>query len=353
MNTIQTENISLSTSEKIGLISNLSTMLSAGISILEIVDSILEDARGNQKKILETLRADLVQGEQLHNSFSKFPNVFDKVTVNIIKAAEEAGTLDITLKDLKDNIQKETEFSDRVKSALIYPIVIMFVFAGVLLMILVFVIPRISSVFTRLNIKLPLPTKILIFVSNLLLKNTIPVLAILTVFVTGLVFVFKRERKLIINLLFSLPLLRELAKEIDLTRFTRSLFLLLNAGIPIPYALELAQDVVIKNEVASAISHSRELVVAGKRLSEGFKDAKNIFPSIMIKITEAGEKSGSLDRSMQDVSEYLDYQVSKTLHTATTLMEPLILVVVGVLVGGMMMSIMSPIYGMIGQIGGR
>ncbi|MBI3380280.1 type II secretion system F family protein [Candidatus Gottesmanbacteria bacterium] len=353
MSEIKTEYISLSATEKIGLISNLSTMLSAGISILETVDSILEDAKGNQKKILETLRADLVQGEQLHTSFAKFPNVFDKVTVNIIRAAEEAGTLDVTLKDLRENIRKQTEFSDKVKGALIYPVVIMFVFAGVLLMILVFVIPKISSVFLRMKMKLPLPTRILMFASNTLLTQTIPVIAIITVVVFGFIFLYRRNKKLIINLLFSIPLLRELAKEIDLTNFTRSLYLLLNAGIPITAALDLTFDIVTKNEVATAIRHCKDLVLSGKKLSEGFKDAKNIFPSIMIKITEAGEKSGSLDKSMQDISEYLDYQVSKTLHTTTTLMEPLILVVVGVLVGGMMMSILSPIYGMIGQIGAR
>lgn len=350
---MRTENISLSTSEKISLISNLSTMLTAGISILETVDSILEDAKGNQKKILETLRADLIQGEQLHTSFSKFPNVFDNVTVNIIRAAEEAGTLDITLNDLRENIKKETEFTDKVKSALIYPIVIMFVFFGVLLMILVFVIPKITTVFSRMKIILPLPTRILIFLSDLLLKNTLPVFTIVTIIAIGLVVLYKKQKKLIINIFFSLPILRELAKQIDLTRFSRSLFLLLNAGLPITFALELANDVVVKNEVARAISRSKDLVLSGKRLSEGFKEAKHIFPSIMIKITEAGEKSGSLDRSMQDISEFLDYQVSKTLHTTITLMEPLLLVVVGVVVGGMMLAIMSPIYGLISQIGVR
>lgn len=350
---MNTENISLSTSEKIGLISNLSTMLTAGISILETVDSILEDAKGNQKKILETLRADLIQGEQLHTSFSKFPNVFDLVTVNIIKAAEEAGTLDITLKDLRENIKKEIEFSDKVKSALIYPVIIIFVFVGVLLMILVFVIPKITTVFSRMKINLPLPTKILIFLSDLLLKNTLSTFAIVAILTVGLIILYKKQKKLIINIIFSLPLLRELAKQIDLTRFSRSLFLLLNAGLPITYALELAKNVVVKNEVGAAISHSKDLVLSGKRLSEGFKDAKHIFPSIMIKITEAGEKSGSLDRSMQDISEFLDYQVSKTLHTTITLMEPLLLVMVGVVVGGMMLAIMSPIYGLISQIGSR
>src|SRR3989344_8114407 len=107
--------ISLSSSEKISFLSNLSTMLAAGISILEAVDALLEDAKGKNAKFLEILREDIVQGNHLNYSFSKFPHIFDPITVNLIKASEEAGTLEVTLKDLKTNIQKEMEFSDRVK----------------------------------------------------------------------------------------------------------------------------------------------------------------------------------------------------------------------------------------------
>ena len=131
------------------------------------------------------------------------------------------------------------------------------------------------------------------------------------------------------------------------------MYLLLNAGIPIAAALELAQEVVVKQEVSKAVVHSKELVLAGSELSDGLKAAKDVFPNIMIKITEAGEKSGSLDKSMLDISEYLDYQVANTLKTLTTLLEPIMLVFVGVLVGGMMLAIIAPIYGLIGQVTSR
>lgn len=347
------KNIHLSTSEKLGFIGNLSTMLTAGISILEIVDSLLEDSKGNQKKILDVLHADLEQGNHISTSFEKFPNVFDKITINLIKASEEAGTLDITLKDLKENIKKDTEFRDKIKGALTYPVLIIFVFIGVLVMILTVVVPKISTVFSRLSVTLPLPTKILIFLSNLLVKYTIPSLAVIAIFIFIMVVLYRSQKKLLFRLLFSLPLVSELAKEIDLTRFSRSLFLLLNAGIPITSALELTEEVVMKRDVSKAILHCKEIVFSGKKLSEGLKDAKHIFPSIMIKITEAGEKSGSLDKSMQDASEYLDYQVSGTLRTLTTLLEPIMLVVVGVMIGGMMLAIIAPIYGLIGQVGPR
>lgn len=350
---MKTEKATLSNSEKIELVSNLGTMFSAGIPILETVESLLEDAKGGSKKILETMRADLTQGQHVSYTFAKFPNVFNKVTVNIIKASEEAGTLDVILIDLKENIKKDIEFSDKVKGAFIYPLFIMAVFALVLLVILLFVVPRISQVFSRLKVELPLPTKILIFLSDSLIHYTIPVVASVILTSLGIFFLYKTRRRMFINILFSLPLISGLARSIDLTRFSRSLFLLLNSGIPITSALELCEDVVMKKDVGRAITHAKETVLSGKRLSEGFKDVKKVIPSIVIKITEAGERSGSLDKSMQDISEYLDYQVSKALRTITTLMEPLLLVFVGLLVGGMMLAIIAPIYGLIGQVGGR
>lgn len=347
------ERITLSGNDKFAFISNLATMLSAGIPILETVDSLMEDAKGNQKKVLQVMREDLMQGKRIYTSLAKFPEIFDKVTINIVKASEEAGTLDVTLKDLKVSIKKDMEFSDKVKSALFYPIFIMVVFFGVLLMILIVVVPKIASVFSQLNVVLPLPTVILIFASNLILQNTIPVVAVFVIIVGTVVFLFRRDRRAFLQAIFSLPLLSTLAKQIDLTRFTHSMYLLLNAGIPITTALDLTRDVVMKREVTETISHTITIVSSGRKLSEGFKERRGIIPSIMIKITEAGERTGSLEKSMEDVSAFLDYQVSKTLQTLTALLEPVMLVLVGVLIGGMMLAIIAPIYNMISQVGGH
>src|SRR3990167_3210576 len=163
---MKTEHIRLSKNDTLTMIGTFSTMINAGIPILETVDSLLEDAKGNTKKILLSIKEDLIQGKPLHVSFSKFPSVFDKVFVNIIKASEEAGTLHIVLKDLRDQIQKDMEFTDKIKSALMYPLIVLIIFFVVLLVILVVVIPKISMVFLQLRADLPLPTRVLIFVSK-------------------------------------------------------------------------------------------------------------------------------------------------------------------------------------------
>lgn len=328
-------------------------MLSSGIPILETVQSLLEDSKGGQKKLLDVMKQDLGQGQHMYVTFEKFPRMFDKVTVNIIKAAEESGTLDTALEDLKRGIRKDIEFNDKIRSALIYPIFIFIVFILVMVIILVVVVPRISTVFKRLNVDLPLPTQIMMAMSDILLKQTIPLILIVALIIGAFVYIYKQNRIYLIRALTSLPIISLLTQQIDLTRFTRALYLLLTAGIPITVALELTQDVVIKKNIQVAIKHAKSVVFGGKKLSEGLADSKKVVPPVMIKIIEAGERSGSLDKSMLDVSEYLDYQVSSTLKTVTALIEPIMLVGVGFLVGGMMLAIIAPIYQLIGQVGAR
>ncbi|MFH0773458.1 MAG: type II secretion system F family protein, partial [bacterium] len=189
--TINLKRISISNSEKIELIMNLSTMVAAGISILSSVESLLEDAKGNQKIVLQTLNDHIFQGKRVYTAFAEFPLIFDKVTVNIVKAAEESGTLDVILRDIKDNIRKEMEFNDKLKSALMYPVLVVFVFIGVLLMILIVVIPKISVVFLRLKVALPLPTRVLMFASDIIMNQTIPFVLISMAIIGGIIYLFK------------------------------------------------------------------------------------------------------------------------------------------------------------------
>lgn len=347
----QNNKVKLSSSEKIALISNLSTMLSAGIPILDAVTNLLEDVKGNQKKILDTLRDDLTQGHQINYTFAKFPKVFDKVTVNVIKASETAGTLDVTLKDLRENIRKQNEFNDKIKSALLYPVFIVGVFILVLLVNLIVVIPKISTVFKSLKVPLPLPTQILINISDLIVNNTLIVVFIVLAGVLFLIYLFSQKKTWVLNIFYSLPLVSDLVKLIDVTQFTRSLYLLLSSGLSIIQSLELTENIALKPKTRKVIEDSKNMILGGKTFSSGLRSSKGYFPTMMIKLIETGEKTGTLDKSLQDISEYFDYQVSTQLKTLTALLEPIMLVVVGIVVGGMMVSIIAPIYSLISQVG--
>lgn len=345
-----TNQLTITPNEKLSLLSNLSTMVNAGLTIAEAVSSLLEDATGSLKVVLTGITADINQGHPLHVSLAKYPKIFDTVTVAIIKAAEESGTIDVVLKDVKNTVKKDIEFTDKIKSALTYPVIILVVFTGVLVLLLTFVIPKISSVFSKLRVTLPLPTKILIFLSDLILHYTIPTFSVMAIVIIGLIFLYKKQKRLFVNTLLSLPYVSTMARQIDLTRLSRSLYLLLSSAIPLYTALEFTRNVAVKNEIRVAITRARDYVGSGKRLADGLRGQKAI-PSLMVKIIEVGERSGTLDKSMEDLTEYFDYQVTTSLQYMVTLLEPLILVVVGVIVGAMMMAIIAPIYGLIGQVG--
>jgi len=345
--------LSLSTSEKLNIIGNLGTLLSSGIPILEAVDSLLEETKGNTTKILENLKEDLNQGKTIAYSLTRHPKAFDPITVNLIKAAEEAGTLETALKDLTLSIKKDIDFAGKVKGSMVYPIVVLVVLFAVILLNLFFVIPRVSQVFARLTVQIPLPTKILIFISNFANDNLIFVIAASIFLIIAIVITFNVKKSLITNYVFSLPLISKLIMEIDITRFTRSMSLLLKSGLPIDEALKLSEDVTSKREIKKAIEESKKQVDMGKTLSSGLKKHKKVIPGFMIRITEAGEKSGTLEKSMQELSNQFEDRVENRLKILTTLIEPFLLLVVGLLVGGLMLAIIAPIYNLIGQIGQR
>lgn len=350
---MKTTSVTFSTDEKLNLLSNLSTMLASSIPILDAVNTLLEDSKGNLNFFLTTLKEDLNAGNRVNTTFAKFPRSFDRVIVNLIRGSEESGTLETTLRDIKNNIQKEAEFSDKIKSAMMYPTIIFSVLAAVMMMILIVVIPKISVVFTRLRVTLPLATRVMIFMSDFLVNQYLYLIFGIIILVIIIVFLYKEKRQFFTKIIVSLPLISKLSKKIDLTRFSRSLFLLLTSGLPISTALEYSQDVVSNQKIKQLIEKSRDMLTSGKQFSAGLKNNKNIIPTMMIKLIEVGEKSGTLEKSMQDISDYMDYQVSKDLKTITTLIEPIMLIFVAVAVGVMMISIIGPIYGMISQVGGR
>lgn len=322
----------------------------AGIPILEAVRSLGEESKGNVKKVLLALEQDLESGKVIHQSFARFPRSFDKVTVNLIKAAEEAGNLETSLNDIKEGIQREMEFNDKLKSALTYPIFVLMVFVGVLLMMLVVVLPRIAQVFNRLGTELPLATKILIYFSGLVINQWPIILVILGLLVAGFMLLLRYQRTWLYAILFSVPYVSGLVRQIDLSRFSRSMHLLLESGLPIVTALELAEEVMVKPEMKGLVRKARLAVPKGEKFSAGLAGHTKLVPGTIVKLIEVGEKSGSLSKSMEDISKNLDYQVTRNLETFTALLEPIMLVFVGLVIGGMMLSIIGPIYGLISAV---
>jgi type II secretory pathway component PulF len=345
--------ISLSNKDKLALISNLATMLSAGIPILEAIDTLLEESKGNMRKILLLLRDSLNEGKPISYAFSLAPRVFDPVVINLLKAAEEAGTLEESLKDLTKSIKNQMAFNDHLKSSLTYPLFVLGVFVFILVVILTFVVPRIGKVFGGLRVPLPPATQFLIAVSDFFIGYWPHILAGLVVLIILTVMLYRVKKRAFINAFLRLPGLSSLGQMIDLTRFTHSMGLLLHAGIPVAEALELAKNTVVKKDMLKVVKQAQADVTAGKSLADGMRRGKKIIPPIMIRTIETAERSGTLEATMKEMGEYFEEQVNHRLKTVTTLIEPILLVVIGLLVGGMMLAVIAPIYSLITQINTR
>ncbi len=342
--------IRLKSAEKLELIDSLGAMLSAGIPLLESVEALLEGSRGKMKIVLDGLKKDLESGKTIADSFSKFPESFDPIAINLIRGGEEAGNLEEILDDLAETIKKDIEFNRKIKGALAYPAFVVAIFVVIMTVILTFVIPRIAQVFSKLDVTIPLPTRMLMFMSEALLNFWPWIIVGLIGLGIGSVLFYRAKKREVLYLFSSLPLLSELAQEIDLVRFSRSLGLLLSSGIPISKALELSQNVLVRRELVHLIEFTRQEVMRGKRLTDALSSKKGAVPQIFIRMIDAGERSGKLEESFQKTSQYFDDRVSATIKTLTTLMEPILLVVVGLMVGGIMLSIIAPIYQLIGSI---
>ncbi len=339
--------------DKLTLISNLATMLSSGIPILEAVETLLSESKGAMREVLLLLRKSLEQGHTVSDAMSKAPKAFDPVTINLVRAAEEAGTLEDSLHDLSQTIKKDIVFTSRLRGSMLYPLFVMVIFVGVLLMILLFVVPRISRVFAGLSVELPLPTQALIASSQFLISNYLIIIAVIVVIIVGLVTFYKLQKRVLIDAFLRLPLLSSLGRKIDLARFTRSMALLLKAGIPIAEALVLAKRVVVKKEVEAVIDDMIKSVDSGNPMTDALRHHKKVIPPMMVRILQTAELSGTLEKTMQELVEYFDEQVTNALKGMTDLIEPVLIVVIGLLVGGMMLAIVAPIYGIVGQINTR
>lgn len=339
--------------DKLALYSNLNTTLDAGIPISEAVNMLLQESTGNTKLFLQTLHARLNEGGTISDAMQKTAGSFNQVSINMMRAAEEAGTLEETLLDLEKNTRQQIAFNDELRASLMYPVFVFVVFLGVLLLMLLFVVPRISKVILGLRTPIPPTTQFVFNTSTFLINNYVGVIAVIVALVVLGVVVYKTRRKQVINILYRLPVIHTLGKNLDLLRFCRSMSLMLRAGIPISEALKYSKSVVNLREISKLIDKMIANVELGHVLSEGLDEKNKIVPQLMIRLTKTAEYSGSLEASMQKLADYFQTQVSKTLKTLSALIEPVLIIVVGLMTGGLMLTIIAPIYGLISNIRAR
>jgi type II secretory pathway component PulF len=342
--------IKLKSKDRLSLITDLTTMLKSGISIMDAVVSLEKDARGNSKKILSRIRNGLYNGESLAKILEKFPRTFDQITVNLIRAAEAGGTLETTLQDIADTGKKEANFSEQLRNTMIYPFIVLVIFLAIIILVLTFVMPRVSKVFKSLNINMPLITRVMLAASTFFMAHWYEVIAglIILIFLSAVLFV--THKRFIYRMFLALPMLHKLGRDIDYARFMRSFALLMRAGVPILDALKYAEPVVQKKEIALVVHQMRNDVANGKELAGSLASTHGVVPALMERSIKTAEETGTLEQALQNLADYFDDQVSSSLKVLGSVVEPVMIVFVGIMVGVLMISVIAPVYGMISQL---
>lgn len=329
----------------------LATMVSAGLPITESLTILKSQAKGSMGKVVAQILADIEGGESMSKAFLKHPNVFSPTYTALVKSGEAGGVLDTVLVRLADSLEKQQEFKGKVKGALIYPAIIIVGMIIVGFIMMIFVIPKLTSLYTEFNATLPLPTRILIGMSNLAIKLW-PLTLTATIF--G-IFGFKAYRDTpegrykTDEMIFKIPIFGELQKQIVLTELTSTLGLMTGAGVSILEGLNITAGVVGNAVMSTALKDVSLQVEKGFPVSFAFAKHPDVFPFLLSQMIAVGEETGKMEEVLIKVSHVFETESDQKVKTLTSAIEPIVMVVLGLGVGFLVIAIILPIYNLTSQ----
>lgn len=324
----------------------LATMIEAGLVVSEALD-ILEEEQTNKKlkKVLKGVSLDVKGGLDLAVALEKHPDVFPDIYTKLVRAGQASGKLDTILLELAANLEKERSFRGKIKGAMIYPVVVISMMGVVMLIMIFFVLPRLMGLYKESGIDLPLPTKIVIGFSNFMISFWWAIGLGLALAVLALKnYTKSADGKIMVDrILLKTPVIGKLVGLVAMTNFTRTFGLLTAAGLPILDAIRIVSDVVGNNSYKESLKIVYKGVERGLTLSSQLLGLP-IFPRIVGQMARTGEETGKLDDIMTKLSDYFETEVDTSLKNITTLIEPIVLVILGIGVGFLVISIILPIY---------
>lgn len=337
--------------DKIIFLRYLSTMMSSGLSLAEGIEVLKQETKHPlMRRILGDMSYSLEQGQQLSTVFARYPNAFEPFFLTLTKAGEVSGTLADIFKYLEEEVRAEHSLSSKVKGALLYPAVVFSAMIGIGVLMFFFVLPQIGKVF--LNLKLPLPTftKVMFKFSLALSAQVIPIIIGTLILIIGGAVLLKKPgiRQKLFVLVRPIPLVRNLIKKIDMARFNRIFSTLLHSAVPITEALEISLNSLTWYEYQLLAKKLPEEIRKGKSLSQAVKEHR-AFPSMMVQMISTGEKTGSLDVTLAELASFYEEEVEEELKSLTQVLEPVLMLMVGIAVGVMILSIIAPIYSVVGN----
>lgn len=343
----------ISTLEKANFCRYLSIMLKSGLSISEAIDIINSETDNKKmKQILQVLSFDLQEGGEVSGILARFPEVFDSVFLALVKAGEQSGSLEKTFGYLAQQLYSVHRLNKKIQGAMMYPAVIISAMCGLGFLMMTFVLPRLSQTFLKMKIPLPLPTKILLETGKFIGDHLVIVIGGTVLIISFFIFLFSyhKTRQFLSSHIANLPVIKNLFRQIDLARFTRTLATLLQSGVSIVAALQIASKTLSQFDMQKVAGKFERGVSEGKTIADVLSGERKVFPSLMIQTIKTGEKTGTLDAVLMDLSDYYESELEDKLKEFTTILEPIIMLVIGVAVGAMVIMIIAPIYSVMGQL---
>ena len=328
------------------------TMVNSGLPILRAL-SILADQTQSAElaKVLVQVRTDVEQGSSLSGAMGKHPKAFNNLFISMVKAGETGGVLDDVLLSLASQIEKEVELRRKIKSAMTYPVVVVALVTLILAAMLLFVVPQFETIYTNLGGRLPLPTRILLGVSEAFRKYWY----VIALGVGIGAFVFRRYkntdqgRARVDALKIRIPVFGPLFHKVALARFSSTLGMLLRAGVPILQALDNVKETVNNRVIADAVDDVKASVREGESIAKPLGKHK-VFPPMVVQMLAVGEETGAVDTMLDKVAEFYNNEVTATVEALTSLIEPLLIAIIGGMVGAAVIALYMPMFNIINLI---
>lgn len=331
----------------------LATLLGAGFPLVSAVYTLIPQTRSQKlRQALAHIKDAIEEGSSFAAALRQYPDIFSEIYVNMVGSGESSGTLELVLKRLADITERQQAISNSVRSAVAYPILMFFVGTLILVFLLTYIVPSITSIFEDMNQVLPIPTRVLISVSDFL-KNgwwIILIAAAAAFFVLRRIKQTDRGGYAFDRLILRLPLAGELKTKLATARFARTLGSLLENGVSLMAALDIVKNIVGNRVITEAVSNAALNVEKGGALAKSLETA-NVFPHISIQMIQVGENSGELEAMLAKIADIYENEVESSVSAMTDLLEPMIILFMGVVVGFIVLSICLPIFEMNQMVG--
>lgn len=324
----------------------MATMISAGLSLLRTLTIITEQTENKKlAKIFDTVRGDVESGSSLSDAMAKHPDDFPPLMINLIRAGETGGFLEKSLESVANNFEAEVKLTGRIKAALAYPVVVLIIAVLAVAAMLIFIVPVFEAMFKQLGATLPLPTQFLVLLSHGMVYIG-PI-----VVVGGVAFAVwwkknknqERVRKVVDPIRLRMPVFGPLLKKVAVGRLTRNLATMMGAGVPILRSLEIVGSTAGNWVIEQALIKVGDSVRQGKTIAEPLAN-EAVFPSMVTQMISVGEDSGALETMLHKVSDFYDQEVEAMTEQLTALIEPIMIAIIGILVGGMIVALYMPIF---------